>query len=86
MLYHFTYRSPFPRGFEDECEGSSRGHISMDRQEESIEATSDDDALMKAIKIMQQHQMDFDGKDYVPEAISLVRVLDVSVLRQAKAA
>lgn len=79
MRYAFKLKEP--HYFEgDDGEGSRRAGMSTRETTEHFEADSDSEALSKAVEIMQKKKMQEGGKDYLPEAIFLHRILDISML------
>ena len=80
------YRFEFERPRIASVEFSSLKRISTESYEEQFNAESDSEAVTKAIEVMKKHKLDTEGATYYCAAKSLMKWVDISSLRQSKAA
>lgn len=84
MNYEFTFNYPNYFGGDD-GEGTRRARMTTDKTTEYFEAESDDEALLKVMKIMRERSQRYPNAPPA-EAISLYRIVDISMLHQASVA
>lgn len=83
MAYTFRFRAASYFG-GDLVEGRKYAGWSMEESTETFNADSDDDALLKAVKIMQEKTRTEEGKTYQAEAISLHKNIDILTLYRGR--
>jgi hypothetical protein len=83
MSYTFKFRAATHFG-GDIGEGRRRAGWSMQDDSSTFKADSDDDALLKAMKIMQERTVTEEGQTYQVEAISLHKNISISTLYRGK--
>lgn len=83
MRYVFKFRAAAHFG-GDIVEGRKYAGWAMEESSETFSANSDDDATLKALKIMQERTRTEEGKMYLAEAISLHKIIDISTLYRGK--
>lgn len=83
MAYTFKFRAADYFG-GDLMEGRKYAGWRMEESTQTFNADSDDDALFKAVKIMQERTRTEEGKTYRAEAISLHKNIDISALYRGR--